>query len=337
MRVLQLGPLNTIHFEHQVAALHERGVEVIAAGEFWPGLPAPDLPVEAVVKDGAFVPWLRSLRRRVRPDVVHAHWLPFAAKALAAGARPLVAQPWGSDVYRATPLFRAANAVVARLADRCVADSADLLEQLGARRSLILNWGVDLQTFTPGAQADARAALGLGPGPLVLSPRGLKPLYNPLTIVAAFERVRERVPDVELALKHPGEKAPDLGPLPDGVRMVGAVAYERMADWYRAASVCVSIPETDSSPRSVWEAMACGAPCVVSDLPWARKELRAGENALLVPAEAGPVAGALERVLGDGELAARLGANARSLVERTQDRERETDRLIALYDELASR
>ncbi len=35
-----------------------------------------------------------------------------------------------------------------------------------------------------------------------------------------------------------------------------------MARYYQAADVCVSIPSSDSSPRSVWEAMACGCPVV---------------------------------------------------------------------------
>src|SRR5688500_16609032 len=122
MRVLLLGPLNVGHFEDQAAALAEHGVDVVAAGGVWPG-PSSGLDGAEPVR-GPFVPWLRRVLRRVRPDVVHAHWTPFAAKALVAGARPLVVQPWGSDVYRATAPFRLANRVVARFGQRVVADSA---------------------------------------------------------------------------------------------------------------------------------------------------------------------------------------------------------------------
>src|SRR5687768_4152601 len=98
MRILLLGPLNVGHFEDQAAALADHGVDVVAAGELWPG--PPTALAGAEVLRGPFVPWLWRVLRRVRPDVVHAHWTPFAAKAVVARARPLVAQPWGSDVYR---------------------------------------------------------------------------------------------------------------------------------------------------------------------------------------------------------------------------------------------
>ena len=63
--------------------------------------------------------------------------------------------------------------------------------------------------------------------------------------------------------------------------MLGNVPVERMPDVYRAADVVVSIPSSDSSPRSVWEALACGRPVVVSDLPWAREELAHGRPSAL--------------------------------------------------------
>ncbi len=66
-----------------------------------------------------------------------------------------------------------------------------------------------------------------------------------------------------------------------------------MVDWYRAADVCVSIPSTDSGPLSVWEALACGCPCVVSDLPWARESVQPSGAALTVLIDADAVAMAL--------------------------------------------
>ena len=37
---------------------------------------------------------------------------------------------------------------------------------------------------------------------------------------------------------------------------------------YRDSDIVISIPNSDSSPRSVYEAMACGSNVIVSDLPW---------------------------------------------------------------------
>jgi glycosyltransferase involved in cell wall biosynthesis len=330
-RVLLLGPVNSQHVEHLALALRPH-CEVVVAGEVWPGgpteLPAAGIPVER--SRGRFVPWLRTLVKASRPTVVHAHWMPFAAKALAANARPLIAQPWGSDVYRATRAFRVANLPVARFADRVVADSQHLLDAmvgLGARpeRTMLFNWGVDLETFAPGEPPDA---------PVILHPRSLTELYNPQVLLDAFRVVRGRVPDARLVLKHMGEDPPPVT-VPEGAMVVGRVPYDEMPGYYRSAAVCVSIPDSDSSPRSVWEAMACGCPCVVSDLPWARELLVDGTHALLVAPRVPEVAAALERVLTDHELAARLRREGRALVERTRDARRETARLVDLYRDLS--
>jgi glycosyltransferase involved in cell wall biosynthesis len=109
-----------------------------------------------------------------------------------------------------------------------------------------------------------------------------------------------------------------------------------MADYYRSADVCVSIASSDSSPRSAWEALACGCPLVVSDLPWVHELIKADRHALVVPIEAAAVATAVERVLSDGALAARLAAEGRALVEAHRDSRVEMDRLADAYRALLS-
>jgi glycosyltransferase involved in cell wall biosynthesis len=119
------------------------------------------------------------------------------------------------------------------------------------------------------------------------------------------------------------------------VRIVGHVPYEEMARYYQAADVCVSIPSSDSSPRSVWEAMACGAPCVLSDIPWVRELIEDERHALVVPIDEDAVAEALRELLDNPALAGRIRVDARRLVEEHRDRDRETERLCAIYDQVA--
>jgi glycosyltransferase involved in cell wall biosynthesis len=292
------------------------------------------------------VRWIRRLCAELRPDVLHAHWLcGYAALAAVAGASPLVAMAWGSDVLRAGPVKTLANRVALRRARVAMADSRALLDrlvELGARRdrTVLVNWGVDLAAFAPpnGSRRAVRERLGLGPGPAILSPRSLTPVYNPRTILAAFARVAAAVPGAQLVLKHMGTDAPDLGTLPAAgdVRLVGHVPYEEMALYYQAADVCVSIPSSDSSPRSVWEAMACGCPVVLSDLPWVRELIVPGRDAVVVPVDAAAVAGGLLAVLGDGRRADALARRGRALAEAHRDREAEMDRLAGVYRALAA-
>ncbi len=353
-----LGPVNHPHVEHLALAMDERGFEVTVAGDVEPLLPpsalpgagvpivtAPALPRRSPAGAVAHVRWIRRLERDLEPDVVHAHWLcGYAALAAVAGASPLVAMAWGSDVFRVGRVKALANRIAVRRAAVAMADSEALLERLvalGARReaTVLVNWGVDLRTFAPanGTQMAVRERLGLGPGPVVLSPRSLTPLYNPATILHAFERVVRDVPDAQLVLKHMGMEGPPApAGMPAGVHLVGHVPYEQMAWYYQAADVCLSIPSSDSSPRSVWEAMACGCPVVLSDLPWVRELIVPERDALVVPVDAAAVARAVRRVLCDRGLAARLAGNGRILAARHRDRDAEMDRLAHRYRALAA-
>jgi glycosyltransferase involved in cell wall biosynthesis len=347
LKILLLGTLNTPHVEHMATAIRDRGHEVVVAGEVTPAYPPSVLPAEGIRVRALEIPamlWLYRLWREERPDAVHANWLPsYAFLAARLRLRPLVAMAWGSDVYGASPSMERRSRFAVRRADVAMSDSEDLvrrLVELGAdpARTFVLNWGVELDTFAPAADRGAvRGGLGLGEGPLVLSPRALRPLYNPRVIVDAFEAATGDLPNAQLVLKHIGTEPPDLDrPLPPSVRVVGHVAYEQLPDYYRAADICISIPDSDSSPRSVWEAMASGCACVISDLPWAHELIEDGEHALLVPPERDAVAAALRRLLTEPGLADRIGANARALVERHRDQRTEMDRLARLYEGLAA-
>jgi L-malate glycosyltransferase len=358
IKLLMLGSLNHPHVEHLALGMRERGFEVAVGGDVLANLPMSVLAAEGVPTfvaphhvrgsargAAAHVRWIRRLLRDFEPDVTHAHWLcGFACFAALAGAKPLVAMAWGSDVLRADRLKRAANRLALNRAALAMADSQALLEamvDLGGRRESmqLMSWGVDLAHFRPSERArkDVRAELGLPEGRVVLSPRSLWPLYNPRTIVDAFELFAEELPDVELVLKHMGTDRPPVGPLryPDRVHIVGHVPYERMVDWYQASDVCVSIASSDSSPRSVWEAVASGTPCVLSDLPWVHELMVAGRDALVVPIDPQPVAAAIRSILEDPGLADRLAGNGRRLVEAHHDQAVEMDRVADSYRMLA--
>ena len=223
LRLLYLGPYNSPHLEDLAVAMRERGHVVRAAGEVWGGLPPSSLPERGVPVGTMKFPYVVSFRRLLRefePDLVHAHWMPFATLAMLAGARPLVAQAWGSDVYLAGRRHRFELRVALQGTAVAMADSADLLERLEhfgpkSLQTMLVNWGVDLKAVrlpTDAERAALKVELGLGPGPVILSPRGLKDIYNPDVVVRSFGRVREAVPDAQLVLKHSGvDELPEAG------------------------------------------------------------------------------------------------------------------------------
>ena len=348
IRLLMLGPINTPHTEALAIGARERGFHVVVAGDSWdstPGTALADQGIEVSVPGWPTARWLRELMARVRPEVVHANWFTDAFRYLLYGAVPMVAMAWGSDVYRANRVGRTTNRFVARFAGMVMADSSDLLDRLirlGASpdRAVLLNWGIDLEAFSPPRKGrpELRRELRLPAGRLILSPRALRDVYNPQTIIDAFELVADERTDVHLLLKHIGADEPDLTGRRHADRMhsIGYVPDGRMADYYRASDICVSIPSSDSSPRSVWEAMGCGCACVLSDLPWAHELIRNERDAILVPIDASAVAEAMERLLDEPRLTAELASRGRALVVEHRDREKELDRLTDVYYRLAT-
>lgn len=354
LRVLVAGFLNSPHVTAWADAVAAAGHDVHLAGRNAPSLPpagsAPD--VHVLRSDGP--PLRRSLRlgralarlaRELRPDVIHAHWLPeYGWLAAREGLHPLVCSAWGSDVLSVRGIGRARSLRALRGASLVVADSEHLAREVRALaprevRVEVARPGLDLERFSPGDPLAARTALGLAErGPLVAGVRGLDAVYNPQLLLEAFARIAATRPDARLLLKHSAARVPSavaatierLG-LENAVVPLGAMSQERVAAVYRAADVVVSIPSSDSSPRSVWEALACGRPVVVSDLPWARDELASGDHALLTPLEAKAVAAAIARVLEDDSLARRLATAGRALARDKLNPEKCARRIDDLY------
>jgi glycosyltransferase involved in cell wall biosynthesis len=352
LRVLVAGWLNSPHVRAWAELVAAAGHDVQIAGRIAPGWPELDLPVPAHRLPASWPPPLRGfamsralgrLAREVEPDLVHAHYLPeYGWMGARERLRPLICSAWGSDVFGLNAVNRPRAKKALEAAALTFADSKHLARATRALagrevRVEVVRWGLDLEAFSPGDRANAREALGIPvSGPLVASVRGLNPVYNPDLILAAFARVRRSHPEARLLLKHPLAVTPDFvagaierHALGDAVTVLGNVAAERLPDVYRAADVVVSLASTDSSPRSVWEALACGRPAVVSDLPWARDELTDG--ALLVPLDAEQVADAVQRVLVDPGLAARLGKNGRALAIAELDPRACAERVDGLY------
>ena len=91
------------------------------------------------------------------------------------------------------------------------------------------------------------------------------------------------------------------------VRFPGWVDDSMLAPLYRhAAAVCLASRE-ETFGRCVIEAMACGTPCVVNDIPIMR-EVTAGQALIINYQDAAAVAGTLQKLITDDGLAARLRA-----------------------------
>jgi glycosyltransferase involved in cell wall biosynthesis len=351
LRVLQLGPLYGGHVRRWSDHAAAIGCTVYAAGHVRPGwrsvdfsgvADAVEVAPELLYDQGAeaHVSWLRSVLDRLEPDLVQAHYLlrwPYVATL--AGHRPLIVTPWGWELYDAAGSDRRRADHALRHADVVITRSPHMRRELLRRgvpeeRIEPADLGVDLEHFSP-----AREPVDGGP-PVILSFRGTPPtteLYNLDVVLDAFRLVRRRLPNATLVLLHGGAPLTEqaqvrLDELADSgvVHITEHVPHAEMVDHMRAATIGVSVPSSDGSPRSVWEAFATGLPLVLSNLP--QVEERAGRSgAVFVEPRAETIAAALVDVLEDPERLEQMASRARAWAESNVDERRERARLSEIY------
>jgi glycosyltransferase involved in cell wall biosynthesis len=163
------------------------------------------------------------------------------------------------------------------------------------------------------------------PRPALIWVRAFHRIYNPDLAVRVLSLLARRFPAARLimigpdkgdgSLEQTRQLARGLG-LADRITWAGAVQRKLLPAWLRRADILLNTANTDNTPVSVLEAMACGL-CVVSTnvagLPYL---LEHDVQALLVPPDnPEAMAAAVGRVLTEPGLAARLSQNARRKAE----------------------
>ncbi|MDD5566082.1 MAG: glycosyltransferase family 4 protein [Candidatus Omnitrophica bacterium] len=133
------------------------------------------------------------------------------------------------------------------------------------------------------------------------------------------------------------KKTRELG-IERAVDFLNQVPREQMLLHYQRCEVSVVPSLWENHPYAVLEAMACGKPVVASNIGGIPEIIQDGFNGMLVPAGS-PVslAAAIEKVLLDAELKARLGRNARHYIERQYDPQYLTLKNLAIYVTLLRR
>jgi glycosyltransferase involved in cell wall biosynthesis len=368
LRLAYVADPNSTHTRRWIAFFARQGHEVHLLDGFgtelapglderirvhrYDGSPAARFPGASVTRARAN---LRKLLDQVRPDVLHAFFVRrYGWQAAVSGFHPLVVSPWGSDLLRVAP-----SALRARLWNWWALHSADVVtvssdwmrtvsERSGARRDRVqvVPHGVDTVRFAPGPIDSAlRERLRTDGSPVVASLRAIRPLYRHDVVVEALAepQLRSRRPIVVMSARGADPvhlasleaRADQLG-VSGQLRILDDVSHDELPALLRLADVVLSVPETDSLPLTVLEAMACGRPIVVSDLPAVTPVVSHVDplaTGLIAPVgDAAATAAAIDRALAlqPAEKAA-LGAAFRELVVKTADYETSMARMEGLY------
>jgi glycosyltransferase involved in cell wall biosynthesis len=208
--------------------------------------------------------------------------------------------------------------------------------------------GIDVRRFDRSALpaewlAKLRADLGIQEGvPVVGFVGRLVEEKGLLELFAAVAAIRSRVPGLRFLVVGPVDAdMPDhLGPATAAQAGIGDITVfagyrDDMPELYALMTVLVLPSHREGLPRSPMEASSMGVPIVATDIRGCREVVRPDQNGYLVPVrDAAALASAIERVLADSALAARLGARARELAVTDFDEQIIFGRVVRVYQRL---
>jgi glycosyltransferase involved in cell wall biosynthesis len=301
---------------------------------------------------------LRRVRRhlaRVRPDVVHTHLMAadvqgtIAARSLglpAVSTVHLVARRRSGDARqdvkdRLTAFVRRhGSARTITVSDAARAAYVEVYGDARRRpRVTTIHNGLALEPPAAGAGPRARAALGLAPDALVIAIVSvLRPGKGHDVVAEVVRRLAPRFPALRLLVVGSGPSAGELGALfaPLGERALLLGHRTDVPELLAATDVLLHPTRMDAFPGVLLEASAIGVPIVATAVGGIPEIVADGDSGLLLdaPASADAATAAVERLLADPALRARMGAAARARFEAEFTARRWAQRLRALYDEV---
>jgi glycosyltransferase involved in cell wall biosynthesis len=250
----------------------------------------------AVAENADFGELLRSLA----PDVFHVHGLGFPRDVLSlaslAPGVPIILQDhanrpprfgrralWRREMSVAAGITFCALAQARPFADAGLVDPETQLYEIPESTS----------RFAPGDRQEARRLTGLKGDPAVLWVGHLNANKDPLTVLEGISAAARELPRLQLfccfgaapLLRDVQDRIVTDPNLRDRVRLLGRVPHERIEQLMRAADLFVLGSHREGSGYSLIEALACGLPPVVTDIPSFRALTGAGTVGMLWPCD----------------------------------------------------
>jgi glycosyltransferase involved in cell wall biosynthesis len=361
MRVLYFSRDYTSHDHRFLAAMVENGIQPFYLRLERSGHPQEDrmLPVGVtpVQWEGGQKPFehldhrrllssLKSVLKSIKPDILHAGPVQTAAW-LAAQSRfhPLVTMSWGSDLL----LDADSSAQMRRLTEFALANTDVLVGDCDTVREKAISfgfpsekivtfpWGVNLERFSPAeAERVIRQRAGWQEEFVILHTRTWEPVYGVEIFTKAFARAAALRPDLRLFLLGNGSMAAEirkiLMPVMHKVQFVGQVNQEKLPAYYQAADLYVSASRSDGSSVSLMEALACGLPVLVSDIPGNREWLDGSEAGWMFPdGDADALSARILEIADQRGKLEKTGRQARQLAETRANWSENFKKLLTAY------
>ncbi len=272
---------------------------------------------------------LKRVIEQFKPDLIHAGPIQTCAfLAILSGFRPVLTMSWGFDLMQDAGRNGWWRWVTRYTLQRTTFFTSDAQSTrakalgygLDPQRTVVFPWGVDLEHFCPQKSkvaktstkdARRRPRTERGESFILFCNRSWEPRYGVDVLAKAFVKVAHEREDISLLLLGGGSEAQLIrkilmnGGVLQRVQFGGQIPQADLPRWYHMADLYISPSHVDGSSVSLMEALACGLPALVSDIPANREWVTEDQNGWLFPD--GDVDVLAEKILGMANAPRKLG------------------------------
>ncbi len=249
---------------------------------------------------------LKRVINEIKPDLIHAGPIQTCAfLAVLSGFHPILTMSWGFDLMQDAERNEWMKWVTRYTLRRSTFFTSDaqitrdkaIIYGMNPNRIVVFPWGVDLKHFSPEQLSVGKKTQVVKPKTqtvrrksfVVFCNRSWESRYGVDVLAKAFVKVAKQREDVSLLLLSGGSQANIIrqilmnGGVLDRVQFGGQISQRDLPRWYHMADLFISPSHIDGSSVSLMEALACGLPALVSDIPANKEWVSEGDNGWLFP------------------------------------------------------
>lgn len=288
----------------------------------------------------------KRLLRDLKPDLVHAGPIQTCALiAVLAGASPLLTMSWGFDLMddvHKSKWMEWVTRYTLRRADFFTSDANITRDKavaygMNPDKTVVIPWGVDLEHYRI-KNAEGRMAQE---GFVLFCNRSWETRYGVDVLARAFVKAAREREDMRLILLGGGSQGANIRKILQGggveqyVTFGGQISQADLPYWYHQADLYISPSHVDGSSVSLMEALACGLPCLVSDIPANKEWIVEDENGWLFrDGDADHLAEKILAAMNQRRKLPGVGRAGRSAAEKRADWKKNAAALMEVYRSL---
>ncbi|MBK9924217.1 MAG: glycosyltransferase family 4 protein [Anaerolineales bacterium] len=301
----------------------------------------------------------RRVVKRLKPDIVHAGPIQTCAFiAVLSGFRPILTKSWGYDLVKDADSSKWMQWVTRYTLKRSAFFTSDanvtrdkaVSFGMNPENIVVFPWGVNIERFHPKADSRRKTVDGKKRSTVggqrskaitLFCSRTWESIYGVDVLAKAFVKVAQMNPDVNLILLGGGSQGANIrrilmnGGVMERVHFGGQVGQRDLPRWYHMADIYISPSHVDGSSVSLLEALACGMPCLVSDIAANKEWVEDGVNGWLF--RDGDVDDLAEKILlaiKSRRSWGRIGKVARKVAEERADWKKNFGKLLDAYERI---